>query len=84
MARDILIVSISTVVSETAFSAGGRVLSDYWSRLSPQMVDTVMISRDHMHALTIRQNYSENERIQNDLDDISSSNATEMSVSSDD
>ncbi|KAL7185760.1 hypothetical protein ACSBR2_027678 [Camellia fascicularis] len=61
MARDILTVPISTVVSEIAFSASGRVLSDYRNRFSPQMVEALMISRVHMHALTRRQNYSENE-----------------------
>ena len=84
MTCDILTIHISTIASETTFSAGGRVLSDYQSKLSPQMVEVLIISRDHMHAFTKRQNYSENERIQNDLDDISSDNATEMSVSSDD
>ena len=61
MARDILAVPIFTVASETAFSAGGQVLSDYRSRLSPEMVEALVISRDHVHALTRRQNYSENE-----------------------
>ena len=63
MARDILTVPISTIASETALSVGGRVLRDYQNRLSPQMVKALMISRDHMHALTRRQNFSENERI---------------------
>ncbi|KAF5934672.1 hypothetical protein HYC85_030843 [Camellia sinensis] len=84
MARDILTVHISIVASEIAFSAGGRVFSDYRSKLSSEMVEALIISRDHMHALTRRQNYSEKERIQNDLDDIFSGNVIEMSVSSDD
>ena len=84
MAHDILTVHISTVASEIAFSTDERVLSDCRSRLSLQMVEALMISIDHMRVLTRRQNYSENDRIQNDLDDISSGNATEMSISSDD
>ncbi|CAL5444540.1 unnamed protein product [Camellia sinensis] len=68
----------STVASEIAFSAGGRVFSDYRSKLSSEMVEALIISRDHMHALTRRQNYSEKKQIQNDLDDIFSGNAIEM------
>ena len=60
MAHDILTVHISTVASEIAFSTGRWMLSDYRNRLSPEMVEALMISRDHMHALTRRQNFSEN------------------------
>ena len=61
MTCDILTISISTVALESTFCTGGRVLSDYRSRLSPEMAEALMISRDHMHALTRKQNYSENE-----------------------
>ena len=61
MTRDMLTVLISIVASETTFSASGRMLSDYRSRLSLEMVEALMISRDHMHALTRRQNFSEKE-----------------------
>ncbi|XP_028081733.1 uncharacterized protein LOC114283099 [Camellia sinensis] len=62
--------------------AGERVLSDCCSRLSPQMVEALMIFQDHMYAFMRRQNYSKNEIIQIDLDDISSGNASELSASS--
>ena len=63
MTHDILTVFIPKVAFKTIFSVSGQVLSDYRNRLSPQMVETLMISRDHMHALTRKQNYSENEII---------------------
>ena len=72
MIHDILTVHISIVASETTFSAGRQVLSNYHSKFSTQMIETLIMSKDHMHALTRRKNYSEKERIQNDLDDISS------------
>ncbi|KAL7253519.1 hypothetical protein ACSBR1_007955 [Camellia fascicularis] len=84
MVRDILTIHICIVASETTFSLGGRLLSNYRSRLLSKMVEALMISRDHMNAFTKRQNYNKNKRNQNDLDDISSGNAGELSASSDD
>ena len=39
IARDLLAVSVSTVASESAFSAGGRCLSPHRSRLHPSTVE---------------------------------------------
>ena len=46
MARDLLTPPASTVASESAFSAGGRVLDDRRSRLSPQLVECIMCMKD--------------------------------------
>ena len=42
IARDILAVPISTVPSESAFSKGGKLISEYRSRLHPSTVETMM------------------------------------------
>uniref|UniRef100_A0A803N6A5 Transposase n=1 Tax=Chenopodium quinoa TaxID=63459 RepID=A0A803N6A5_CHEQI len=42
IARDILAVPISTVASESAFSAGGRVVSSHRSRLHQDTVEALM------------------------------------------
>ncbi|KAL7197619.1 hypothetical protein ACSBR2_020205 [Camellia fascicularis] len=84
MAGAILIVSISTVTAETAFSAVEQVLSDYDNRLSLEMVEALTILRAHMHALTRRQDCSENEIIQGNFNDISLGTVDELSNSFDD
>ncbi|KAL6631066.1 hypothetical protein ACP70R_028406 [Stipagrostis hirtigluma subsp. patula] len=46
MARDLLAVSASTVASESAFSTGDRVISDYRSRLTSQTVEALIYLQD--------------------------------------
>ena len=46
MARDILAISISTVLSESAFSTGGRVVDQYWSSLSLSTVEILVCTQD--------------------------------------
>jgi len=45
IARDILVIFINTVASESAFSTSGRVLSKHRSRLIPQMLEALMCSQ---------------------------------------
>ena len=42
IARDVLIVPVSTVASEAAFSAGGRVVSKKRCNLSPEAIEAVV------------------------------------------
>ncbi|XP_078154759.1 zinc finger BED domain-containing protein RICESLEEPER 2-like [Carex rostrata] len=49
-ARDVLGIPISTVASESAFSAGGRVLDDYRSSLSKDMVELLVCGGDWIRA----------------------------------
>ncbi|KAG6496797.1 hypothetical protein ZIOFF_044669 [Zingiber officinale] len=46
LARDVLAVPVSTVASESAFSLGGRILDQYRSSMSPQVVEALICSRD--------------------------------------
>jgi len=42
IARDILAIPITTVASESAFSASGRVLSEHHNRLTPKILEALM------------------------------------------
>ncbi|VFQ91390.1 unnamed protein product [Cuscuta campestris] len=46
MARDILVVPVSTVASESAFSTGGRHLDAFRTSLTPKMVQALICSQD--------------------------------------
>jgi hypothetical protein len=46
MARDVLTTLVSTVASESAFSAGGRVLDEKRTRLTPKNLEALMCVKD--------------------------------------
>jgi len=46
IARDIFAIPVTTVASESAFSTGGRVLSEHRSRLTYKMLEALMCSQD--------------------------------------
>uniref|UniRef100_A0A0A9E365 HAT C-terminal dimerisation domain-containing protein n=1 Tax=Arundo donax TaxID=35708 RepID=A0A0A9E365_ARUDO len=50
LARDVLAVQVSTVASESAFSAGGRVVDPFRSRLEPEMVEALVCTKDWVAA----------------------------------
>jgi hypothetical protein len=53
MARDVLAMPASSVASEAAFSASGRVITDYRARLNPKTVSVLLELESWMKA-TIR------------------------------
>jgi UDP-2,3-diacylglucosamine pyrophosphatase LpxH len=50
VARDVLAIPASTVASESAFSAGGRVVDKYRSRLDPEVVEALICTKDWIRA----------------------------------
>ncbi|CAN0898810.1 Zinc finger BED domain-containing protein RICESLEEPER 2 [Linum grandiflorum] len=51
MAKDILVVPISTVASESCFSTGGRVLDDFRSSLTPQIIEALICAEVWLRTL---------------------------------
>jgi hypothetical protein len=51
MARDLLAVPISTVASESSFSAGGRVIEPHKASLSTDIVQMLLCGLDWVRAL---------------------------------
>ncbi|CAN1278849.1 Putative AC transposase [Linum perenne] len=50
MARDVLVVPILIVSSESAFSTGGRVLDAFRSSLTPRIVEALICTQDWLRA----------------------------------
>ncbi|KAJ3703583.1 hypothetical protein LUZ61_007288 [Rhynchospora tenuis] len=70
LARDVLCIPITTVASESAFSAGGRILDDYRSSLTKDMVELLICGGDWIRAsskyavLTLQQSAKEEENLE--------------------
>ncbi|KAK3229379.1 hypothetical protein Dsin_001260 [Dipteronia sinensis] len=52
IARDVLVIPVSTVASESAFSISGRTLSSHHSRLHPHTVEALMHPKLDMGSKT--------------------------------
>uniref|UniRef100_A0A803LUS7 BED-type domain-containing protein n=1 Tax=Chenopodium quinoa TaxID=63459 RepID=A0A803LUS7_CHEQI len=50
IARDVLVVPVSTVASESAFSTGGRVLDQFRSSLTPRVVEGLVCAQNWLRA----------------------------------
>jgi hypothetical protein len=50
IAKDLLVVQVSTVASESAFSTGGRVIDPFRSRLETEMVEALICTKDWVAA----------------------------------
>ena len=50
MARDLLAIPITSVASESAFSAGGRTLDDFRTSLTPKMVERLVCANDWLRG----------------------------------
>jgi hypothetical protein len=46
LARDVLVVQVSTVASESAFSSSGRIVSKFCSSLEPEVVQALVCTKD--------------------------------------
>ncbi|XP_021996150.1 zinc finger BED domain-containing protein RICESLEEPER 2-like [Helianthus annuus] len=73
LAKDIFCIPITTVASESAFSAGGRILDDYRSSLSKDMVELLVCGGDWLRAVskttikTLEQSAKEEEKLEIDM-----------------
>ncbi|KAK9174956.1 hypothetical protein WN944_026960 [Citrus x changshan-huyou] len=50
IARDVLAIPVSTVASESAFSTGGRILDEYRSSMTPDMVEALILTQNWLRT----------------------------------
>ncbi|VVA39951.1 PREDICTED: zinc finger [Prunus dulcis] len=62
MARDLLTIPASTIASESCFSAGGKVLSDKWTSLSPNTIEALICLKDWALANSRMQDPAQDEQ----------------------
>uniref|UniRef100_A0A803Q669 BED-type domain-containing protein n=1 Tax=Cannabis sativa TaxID=3483 RepID=A0A803Q669_CANSA len=75
IARDVLVVQMSSVASESAFSTGGRILDPFRSSLSPKTVEALICSKNWLtweyDALVVLRQYM------NEIEDLETSELVE-------
>lgn len=59
LARDVLVIPISSVPSEATFSTSGRVFSDFRCRLLPFTVEALVCSQDWIRDELVKVKYEE-------------------------
>ncbi|GKD76633.1 zinc finger BED domain-containing protein RICESLEEPER 2-like protein, partial [Tanacetum coccineum] len=68
LARDVLVIPISTVASESVFSTGGRVLDAFRSSLTPPVVESLICTQDWFRensmGLDVAENWDEIQKIE--------------------
>lgn len=68
MARDILAVPISTVASEPALSAGGRLLDAFRSYLTPRTAEALICGQDWLrssrHPICVKEKFEDLENFE--------------------
>jgi hypothetical protein len=57
MARDVLAIPFITVSSESAFSLGGRILSDNRSSMTPQTLEALVCCKDWLYKYPTNEGY---------------------------
>lgn len=60
VARDVLVIPVSTVASESTFSTGGRVLDSFRSSLTPKIMQALICCQDLIHSSEVEVNVEEN------------------------
>ncbi|KAE8700125.1 hypothetical protein F3Y22_tig00110561pilonHSYRG00039 [Hibiscus syriacus] len=70
MAKDVLAIPLSTVVSESAFSTGGCVLDQFRSSLTPKMVQALVCTQDYIKKSSTEEEIKKFEEQIQELDKI--------------
>ncbi|KAK2645113.1 hypothetical protein Ddye_020308 [Dipteronia dyeriana] len=70
LARDVLVIPVSTVSSEQAFSTNGRIIEPRRSCLSPEMVEVLTCLRDWEHAKKWLQNLTVDKELNLNFDNL--------------
>ncbi|KAG4924029.1 Putative AC transposase [Glycine soja] len=71
MARVVLAIPVSTIASESSFSARGRILNPYQTSLTPRMVQVLVCMQDWLKgiyfSMFIDEDFKELEKFEQDM-----------------
>ena len=73
MAKDVLVVPVSTLASKSAFRTGGRKLDPFRSSLSPFMVQNLVFTQNWLQApvpISFRKSKDEVKALDNEFHDL--------------